>query len=99
MFVSKLTILKAAFGNGHVWVGVVMLALLAVIFIGLATAFLGMALGEPDQAVAGGARRDGFWEVAPPLALAVAMVLFGLPLLPPLDGLLEQIAPTLGGAW
>jgi hydrogenase-4 component F len=49
LFLSKFTILKAAFDGGRLWIVVVLLGLLAVIFIGMATAFLGMAQGEPPN--------------------------------------------------
>ena len=47
-FMSKFTILKTALDGGHVWITVIFLAMLGVIFIGMATAFLGMAQGEPE---------------------------------------------------
>ena len=53
LFLSKFTILKAAFDGGHVWIGVMLLAFLAVIFIGMTTAFLAMAQGEPAASPAG----------------------------------------------
>jgi hydrogenase-4 component F len=98
LFISKFTILKAAFSGGHLWVGVVALALLVVIFVGMAQVFLGMALGEPEKSLPE-QRAARVWEVGPPLALGLVVLLFGLILPPPLTDLVEQIASTLGGAW
>jgi len=98
LFLSKLVILKAAFGAGHLWTGVATLGLLAVVFLGMAQAFLGMALGKPQQP-APAARRPRFWEVGPPLALGGGALLLGLGLPQPLTDVLSQIASTLGGAW
>ena len=47
LFLSKFTILKAAFDSGHLWMAIVLLGFLAIIFIGMTTAFLVMAQGEP----------------------------------------------------
>jgi hydrogenase-4 component F len=49
LFLSKFTILKAAFDGGHLWIAIVLLVFLAVIFIGMTTAFLAMAQGEPEK--------------------------------------------------
>jgi len=49
LFLSKFTILKAAFDGGHLWIAIMLLVFLAVIFIGLTTAFLAMAQGEPEK--------------------------------------------------
>ena len=62
LFFSELTILKAAFDQHHrEWIGVIYLVLLAVIFIGMATAFLRTAQGQPPAAANAAA-------TAPPLA-------------------------------
>ena len=49
LFLSKFIILKAAFDGGHVWIAIIVLAFLAVIFIGMTTAFFAMAQGEPGK--------------------------------------------------
>jgi hydrogenase-4 component F len=99
MFLSKLTILRAAFGGGHVWIAVVTLALLVVIFAGMATVFLKMALGDTATASTEPARRERAWEIGPPLALAAMVLVLGLVIPEPLNAVLTQIAATLGGAW
>ena len=98
-FTSKLLIVKAAFDTGQTsdrWVGVVFLALLAVIFIGMTTAFLGMAQGKPEKTAGSG--RDRVWQIAPPVVLGGLLLWLGLAVPAPLDKVLHEIARTLGGA-
>ncbi len=95
-FLSKLTILKAAFDGSRLWVGVLFLVLLAVIFIGMTTAFLGMAQGEPDER----ARKRGadrWWQIVPPAVLGLFVLWLGLAVPETLGNVLRQIASTLGG--
>jgi hydrogenase-4 component F len=95
-FLSKFTILKAAF-DGHAWIGVLLLAWLAVIFIGMASAFLSMAQGRPEN-VAAGSGRDRWWQIAPPAILGLMVLWLGLNVPESLGRVLRQIAATLGGA-
>jgi len=97
-FLSKFTILKAALDGGHVWLTTVFLATLGVIFIGMATAFLGMAQGEPEKLAVGASTRDRWWQIIPPAALGVLVLWLGLNVPVKLSDLLHQIASTLGGA-
>jgi hydrogenase-4 component F len=96
LFLSKFTILKAAFDGGHLWILVVLLGLLAVIFIGMTTAFLGMAQGEPEKTVNRG--EDRLWQIAPPAILGFLVLCLGLCVPARLSDVLHQIATTLGGA-
>ncbi len=67
LFLSKFTILKAAFDGGHFWLAAIFLAFLAIIFIGMTTAFLGMAQGEPQKQTR--RERDLWWQLLPPQCL------------------------------
>jgi hydrogenase-4 component F len=97
-FLSKFTILKAALDGGHVWLTTVFLAMLGVIFIGMATAFLGMAQGEPEKLAVSASNRDRWWQIVPPAALGVLVLWLGLNVPSKLNDVLHQIAATLGGA-
>jgi hydrogenase-4 component F len=97
-FLSEFTILKAAFDEGHAWVGAVYLALLAVIFIGLATVFLAMAQGPGEKPPAAATRTITLWENAPPLVLAALVLMLGVFVPARLSSLLHAIAQTLGGS-
>ena len=95
LFLSEFTILRAAVVEGHLWVAVIMLVLLAVIFVGMAAFLLEMALGVP----AGGATRtrESVWLIAGPIALAVAVLVLGVYIPPALRAVLARAALTLGG--
>jgi len=97
-FLSKFTILKAALDGGHPWIAAGFLATLGVIFIGMTTAFLGMAQGVPEKPVTGLPQRDRWWHIFPPLVLGALVLWLGLNVPQPLSDLLHQIANSLGGA-
>jgi hydrogenase-4 component F len=103
LFLSKFTILKAAFDGGHLWIAIVLLVFLAVIFIGMATAFLAMAQGEPGKSEDGSATPpqaadEGWWQIAPPAVLGFLVLCLGLTIPAKLSSVLHQIASSLGGA-
>ena len=99
LFLSKFTILKAAFDGGHLWIAIVLLGFLAVIFIGMTTAFLAMSQGDPKE-VAGGHPTIGesWWQIAPPAVLGLLVLYLGVAVPETLANVLHQIASTLGGA-
>ncbi|HKW30342.1 MAG TPA: proton-conducting transporter membrane subunit [Verrucomicrobiae bacterium] len=96
LFLSKFTILKAAFDGDHIWIALLLLAFLAVIFIGMTTAFLAMAQGEPEKTINRG--EDRWWQIMPPAVLGFLVLCLGLTIPAKLGGVLHQIAATLGGA-
>lgn len=75
MFISELTILKGALQGGHIVVGVVYLAALAVIFISMARLMPPMAFGIPAAQIK---TKEPLWAVAPPLALGLIVLTMGL---------------------
>jgi hydrogenase-4 component F len=90
IFLSEFTMLRGIFGAGHLWVGLVVLALLATVFIGMGASVLAVSQGEPagrDLAFS-----DRFLLVAPPLLLLLAVLFLGICLPEPLRVLLEQAA-------
>jgi hydrogenase-4 component F len=96
MFLSELTILRAAWGNGHPWIAAVTLVLLALIFIGIAVTILELLYG-PGRS---GARRvrESWWLIAGPAALALAALVLGVSIPGPLQDLLARASTALGGA-
>jgi hydrogenase-4 component F len=96
LFLSEFTILKAALDQGRPLVAAAYLALLAAIFIGMATAVLRMAQGAPGGAAAG-RRREPFLAVLPPAALGVLVLLLGVHVPAAVENALEQAARALGG--
>ena len=111
-FLSELVILKAALDQGQVMVAAIYLLSLSAVFVGMATAVLRMAQGEPAGLPAGyatavAATNDGSrahhrflgelpLAVLPPLALGAAVLMLGVYIPPPLQQLLEQAAKAVG---
>lgn len=95
LFVSEFTILGAAIGRGHPWIGSAVVVLLAVIFIGMARTILEVLYGEADGPPA---PREGALRLAGPLVLAAAVLLLGLYLPAPLREMLARASLSLGGA-
>lgn len=94
-FLSELTILRAMLGQGHPAVAVMFLALLAVIFVGMAGIVLEMAQGVP-AAGTGRARPEPLSAVMPAVVLAAAVLVIGIYVPPPLRSALERAARALG---
>jgi hydrogenase-4 component F len=94
LFVSELTILKAALDGGRGGVGAAYLLLLAIVFVGMASAVLPMAQGDAPATAAG--RRERALAVVPPALLAALVLLLGLYLPSPLARLLATAASGLG---
>jgi hydrogenase-4 component F len=98
MFLGKFIILRQAFVGGHAWVGVAVLAILAVVFIGMGVIVLRMAQGEeaPDKGLVPG-RREALWSVAPAAVLGAAALALGLYVPAFLERLLNEVARQCGG--
>lgn len=77
-FLSELTILKGVVAQGHIAVAVTYVALLAVIFIGMAGVVLSMAQGEPLEHEASAPRRERFLSVLSPVVLFLVVLTLGL---------------------
>ena len=71
---------------------------LGVIFVGMTTAFFGMAQGVPDNVASRPVNRDRWWQIAPPAVLGLLVLWLGLAIPGPLNNVLRQIAATLGDA-
>ena len=78
---------------GRIGVAITYLALLAVIFIGMATIMLRMAQGVSPRVAP---RRESWTTVVPPAALAAAVLILGIYLPGQLTHLLRQTAYLLG---
>ncbi len=96
LFMSEYTIVQAAVGGGHPWLGALLAALLAVAFLAMAAVLLPGLQGRGERR--GGAVREGFLAAAPPLALAAGVLVLGVWVPPALSRLLGSVATSLGGA-
>ena len=95
-FLSEFTILKAALDQGRAAVAITYLALLAVIFVGMATAMLGMAQGTARDPHAAPARTEPLLSIAPAAALAALVLLLGLYIPPVVRSAIDAAARALG---
>ena len=96
-FLSEFTIVRATFAAGQPATAAAFLVLLAVVFVGMGATVLAVVQGEPPPDLPRTPYRDGLGTVVPP-ALALALVLLlGLYVPPPLDGLLRDAALYLEG--
>ncbi|ABS27963.1 proton-conducting transporter membrane subunit [Anaeromyxobacter sp. Fw109-5] len=98
-FFSEFAILNGAFGEGRFVVGGLFLALLAVIFVGMATTVLAVVQGDPGDAPPVPNSGDSWLTAAPPFALMALVLLLGLFLPEGLRDLFGAAARLVGGRW
>ncbi len=96
-FLSELLVAAAAFKAGQNLVGVVFLALLTVVFVGMARPFLEMTGGEPPAAVAERRPQESVLRVLPISLLWLGVFTLGWYVPPELRDLLTRAAALLGG--
>lgn len=96
-FYSELAILKGGLDQGRWGISAVYLALLAMVFLGMASAMLHMAHGRVSTSMQGRSRRESLLAVAPPATLGLAALLLGLYLPAPLEDVLRESAHLFGG--
>jgi hydrogenase-4 component F len=94
-FVSEFTILGAAIGQGHPWIGAITVGLLAIIFVGMARPILDVLYGEPARVTSG--PRAGGLRLAGPLVLMLLVLLLGVYLPLHLREVLARATHSLGG--
>ncbi len=93
LFTSEIGILAGAFERGHGVAATVLLACLALIFVGMLFHLSGMVLGRAPAGIARG-ERGGQWAlIGTPL---VALVLLGIAVPAPLADVLQQAVAALG---
>jgi hydrogenase-4 component F len=95
-FLSELTILRAALDHGRPWIAVSFLVLLAVIFVGMATAVLEMAQGVAPDGMGPDRPREPLAAVGPAMVFAAGVLALGLYVPPSVRTALERAAQVLG---
>ncbi len=98
-FFSEFAILNGVFGAGRTVVGVLFLAFLAIIFIGMSTTVLAVVQGDPSDAPSMPGTGDSWLTAAPPLVLMILVLLLGLFLPQGLKDLFGAAAGLVGGSW
>jgi hydrogenase-4 component F len=97
LFVSEFTIAKSMIEQDRFGIAAAFLSLLALIFIGMAAAFLRMAHGSSPDNLPDDGRPNTALTVVPSLALGILTLMLGLYLPPALSKLLHEAAAALGG--
>ncbi len=97
-FLSEWTILRAALEQGRYGVGLLYLALLSLVFIGLSRSVLSMAQGERSDTMPQTNVRESWWAIGPPTVLALGALTLGVYIPPALGDALREAARLLGGS-
>jgi hydrogenase-4 component F len=98
-FFSEFAILNGAFGEGRFVVGGLFLALLAVIFVGMAATVLAVVQGDPAGAPEVAGAGDSWLTAAPPFVLLLLVLGLGLFLPQGLRDIFGAAARVVGGRW
>jgi len=97
LFLSEFTVLKAALDAGRPLIAVTYLALLALVFIGMANIVMAMAQGESNAQSRRANVREEWLAVLPPAALAALALAMGVYVPPELSNVLHLVARAMGG--
>jgi hydrogenase-4 component F len=95
-FLSEFTILKGALDQGRGAVAAVYLFFLALVFVGMATAFLPMAQGEP-RASTETSRGERLSSIVPPALLGAFVLMLGVYVPEQLQTAIQAAARAVGG--
>ena len=98
-FVSEFLLLKTAFDQGRYFVAAAILFFLAVVFVGMASAFLKIVMGPaPEQiSVKHSKSAEHLFLIVPPVLLIIPTLVFGIYIPPFLKQALETVARLFGG--
>ena len=96
LFLSEITVLKAALDHSRFGIGITYLVLLATIFIGLATTMLQMAQGHPPADRVHTEEQESLVMGLSPAVLGVLVLLLGCYVPPWLRATLDEAARLLG---
>jgi hydrogenase-4 component F len=77
LFLSELTILRAAFASGHYWQAGLFVALLAIVFMGMGSTVVRVVQGTPPP-TASDAYREPVLTVAPALCFLLLVLVLGV---------------------
>lgn len=95
-FLSEFTIARAALGSGRFVVGGMFLLLVIMVFIAMGATVLAVVQGEPSEKARSQPYRDGWLTAAPVVVLLALVLLMGVWIPGPVQGLLEEAARDLG---
>lgn len=92
-FLSEFTILRGIFNSGQLWIGLLILLLLAMVFIGMGATALTATQGEPVKLET--AFKDSFLLVVSPILFLLLVLMLGVYLPAPLQIALHNAAALL----
>ncbi len=93
LFMSEFTILRGIFGHGQLWIGLLMLLLLAMVFIGMGATVLTVTQGEPVKLES--TYKDSFLLVVSPIVFLLLVLILGVYLPESLQTALRNAAALL----
>lgn len=99
LFLSEFAMISGAIQTDRLWIALVIIAMLAIIFVGLAAMMLGLVLAPetPASDDASQERSESAWLTAGPAVLVGLVLMLGLYIPPPLQTVLAAAAAALGG--
>jgi hydrogenase-4 component F len=97
VFLSEFIILRAAIDSDQFLIAGLFLAMLFVVFVGMGATVLSVVQGEPPKDLRPTAYHDSFLMVGPAIACLALVLLLGLYIPPPINGLLQDAANFLDG--
>jgi len=97
VFLSEFIILRAAIDSDQFLIAGLFLAMLFVVFVGMGATVLSVVQGEPPKDLRPNAYHDSFLMVGPAIACLALVLLLGLYIPPPINGLLQDAANFLDG--
>ena len=96
-FLSEFTILRGALEQGRFGIAAAYLALLVLVFVGMATVVLRMSQGAPRGANSPPKQRESWSSVLPAMSLGAMVLVLGVYIPAPLNRVLHLAASALGG--
>jgi len=93
LFISEFTILRGIFGCGQIGIGLLILLLLAIVFIGMGATVLTATQGEPVALES--QFKDNFLLVVSPIVFLLLVLMLGVYLPEPLQAALREAAALL----
>jgi hydrogenase-4 component F len=96
-FVSEFTIVSAAFAGGQYVTAGLFLLLLGIVFLGIGATVLAVVLGQPPEPAGPNDLHDSLATGGPILLFMALVLLLGVYIPPPLEGLLREAAALLEG--
>lgn len=96
-FLSEFTIIASALYGGHIFLSVLFVALLSLVFIGMAGTFINMSMGAASMCPIEKNSTEKLFSVLPPAIMIAIVLLLGLYLPREIKAVLYDAAALIGG--